>query len=944
MNIRDLSIQRKLMLVAMLTSTLALLLASVGFVTYDLITFRRQMTDDLMTQAEIIGSNSTAALAFNDAGNATETLSALRAKDGIVAAALYRVDGRLLAVYERGPAAGEIPTRPGDIGYRYTNGHLHVFHSVNLRGIELGTVYIRSDMQQWRDRVLQYTGIVLVLMLISALFALVLSSRLQRLISQPILALERTMRLVSTEKNFAVRAEKSQGDEIGSLIDGFNAMLAEIQQRDAAVQGANKDLTVRTEELEREAAERRRAQDELQALNATLEQRVHERSAAVEERARDLARSEAALKKQTRILQSILDSMSDGVIVADASGRMIVVNPAAAAVLHLDDAESIDPDWVARHGIYRPDMITPYSVDDFPLTRAIRGEAVDGVEVFVGPGGGRGGTWLSVNATPLADEEGVLHNGVAVFHDITTRKRSEEELLKAKNAAEAANRAKSQFLANMSHELRTPLNAIIGYSEMLQDQAQDTGQEASIPDLQKIHSAGRHLQSLIDDILDLSKIEAGKMELFFETFDVSAVVQDVVSTIQPLVEKNGNTLEVDCSERVGFMRADMTRVRQVLFNLLSNACKFTDHGTVGLDVERRKDGAHEWIQFRVSDTGIGMTDDQRQRLFQEFTQVDASTTRKYGGTGLGLAISRRFCRMMGGDIAVESQPGAGSVFTIRIPARADVEPGQISRPSPAAAAGTPSAPAKPPTILVIDDDPVGQDLLRRLLVKEGFRVETASNGAEGLEKAARLHPDAITLDVMMPGIDGWAVLSALKTDAALADIPVVLVTMTDDRKLGYSLGASDYLTKPINPARLTSALRKHTGAAHAAAVLIVDDDPAMRDMTGRLLRREGWTVAEAADGRSGLQRLQERTPDVIILDLLMPEFDGFHFMNEVRQHPEWRPIPIVVVTAKDITEEDRSRLNDYVKSVLRKGAYQRSELLVAVHEQIRACLRVKDAA
>ena len=223
-------------------------------------------------------------------------------------------------------------------------------------------------------------------------------------------------------------------------------------------------------------------------------------------------------------------------------------------------------------------------------------------------------------------------------------------------------------------------------------------------------------------------------------------------------------------------------------------------------------------------------------------------------------------------------------------------------------------------------------------------LETASNGAEGLEAAARLHPDAITLDVMMPGIDGWAVLSALKTDAALADIPVVLVTMTDDRKLGYSLGASDYLTKPINPTRLTAALRKHTGAAHAAAVLIVDDDPAMRDMTGRLLRREGWTVTEAADGRSGLQRLRERTPDAIILDLLMPEFDGFHFMNEVRQHPEWRPIPIVVVTAKDITEEDRSRLNDYVKSVLRKGAYQRSELLVAVQEQIRACLRVKDAA
>jgi PAS domain S-box-containing protein len=942
MNIRNLSIKRKLMLITMLTSALALLLASAGFVAYDLLAFRRQMSEDLMTQAEVIGSNSTAALAFRDPNTGREILSALRAKEGIVAAALYTPDQQLFTFYRRdGRTATAIPKEPQHAGPRFGRNQLTVFHDIGLQSEKLGTVYIESDMQQWNERVSRYTGLVAVLMLGSALTALLVSSRLQRVISEPILGLEETMRNVSAQKNFSLRAAKSQSDEIGSLIDGFNTMLAEIQTRDAALQGANTDLTVRTRELETEAAERLRAQEELKVLNATLERRVADRSAAAEQRAYELARSEAALTKQTRILQSILDSMSDGVIVADDEGRFMLVNPAAEDMLHLHKGDVPNERWGKRQGLYLPDMVTPYPVDEFPLMRAVKGEALEGVEVFVSHSRARSGRWLSVNATPLKDEEGVLHNGVAVFHDITARKRAEEELLKAKDAAEAANRAKSQFLANMSHELRTPLNAIIGYSEMLQQQAEDLDQPETIPDLEKIHSAGKHLQGLIDDILDLSKIEAGKMELFIEPFDVSGLVHDVVTTIKPLVEKNSNTCQVSCPDDVGYMRADLMRVRQVLFNLLSNACKFTEEGSVSLEVSRQSDGGCDWMEFRVTDTGIGMSPEQMEKLFHDFTQVDASTTRKYGGTGLGLAISQRFCRMMGGDILVESVEGKGSTFICRLPAKVEtlVSEERIVQGETSSRSVLPGVPTDN-TVLVIDDDPIVQDLMGRLLTKEGFHVVTASSGEEGVRLAKAMRPGAITLDVMMPGMDGWAVLSALKDDSTLAEIPVVLVTMTDDRNMGYALGASEYMTKPIDPTRLVKVLKKHTQVTQPASVLIVDDDPVIREMTARLLTTTGWDVTEAANGRDALAQLAEQAPSVIVLDLLMPELDGLTFIMELRNRPEWRDIPVVIVTAKDVTAEDRSRLNGFVKTVLRKGAYRRKELLLAVREQVKASLQL----
>jgi signal transduction histidine kinase/CheY-like chemotaxis protein len=492
--------------------------------------------------------------------------------------------------------------------------------------------------------------------------------------------------------------------------------------------------------------------------------------------------------------------------------------------------------------------------------------------------------------------------------------------------AEVASRHKSEFLANMSHELRTPLNAIIGYSEMLQEEAEDQDAEAFVPDLKKIHGAGKHLLELINAVLDLSKIEAGKMELYLETFPVPDMVRDITAVIRPLAEKNGNRVDIRCDEGVGTMRADLTKVRQALFNLLSNACKFTERGTVTLAVEREPGDGGDWLRFAVTDTGIGMTLEQMGRLFQEFTQADVTTGRKYGGTGLGLALSRRLCRMMGGEITVESEPGRGSAFTVRLPAIVS-EP----RTEPPPAASTPTAAAATATVLVIDDDPDVGDLMQRFLARDGFRVIAATTGEDGLRLARETRPDAITLDVLMPGMDGWAVLAALKGDGATSEIPVVMLTMIDDRNLGYALGAADYLTKPIDRARLLAVLSKN---AKDRPVLVVDDDPDVRALLRRMLEREGYRVTEAEHGRAALARLAHDLPGVILLDLMMPEMDGFEFLGELRRHETAHAVPVVVVTAKELTEEDKRRLNGSVERILQKGSMTRDALLAEVRRLV----------
>ena len=629
----------------------------------------------------------------------------------------------------------------------------------------------------------------------------------------------------------------------------------------------------------------------------------------------------------------LVESTGEGIYGLDKQGYCTFLNAAGAKLL------GITPElFMGRHAHdithhSRPDG-TPYPQTECPIYQAIQtgvGCRIDN-EVFWRPDGSS--FPVEYSSFPIRND-GVVEGAVVTFSDITLRRRAEDELTRAKEEAEAAkaqaeaaNVAKSQFLANMSHELRTPLNAVIMYSELLQEEAQDRQVDGFIPDLDRIRGAAKHLLALVNGVLDLSKIEAGRMDLYLETFEVCSMIQDVATTAGALVQKKSNHLEIDCPD-VGSMHSDLTKVRQVLFNLLSNASKFTDHGHIRLQVRREAAaaGGADSICFRVSDTGIGMSAEELSRLFQPFMQADGSTTRKYGGTGLGLSISRRFCEMMGGSVQVTSNQGKGTEFTVQLPARIErAAPAKISDGETPLVAGD-NQPQSRITVLVVDDEPAVRDLVARSLMADGVRTVGAADGEEGLRLARELQPSLIFLDVLMPRIDGWSVLGALKADPAVADIPVVMLTLVGEAEMGYVLGASEYLTKPVDRERLSTVLKKYRTATACNSVLVVEDDVSTRDVLTRSLAREGWKVSAAENGRVALERVAQDVPGLILLDLIMPEMDGFNFLTELRHNEAWQAIPVVVLTSKDLGQDERERLKGNVERVLQKGAYGREELL-----------------
>ncbi len=629
------------------------------------------------------------------------------------------------------------------------------------------------------------------------------------------------------------------------------------------------------------------------------------------------ARSEEELRTRDRAICS----SSNGILITDASlpdNPVIYVNPAFERLTGYSAEETVGRNCRFLQG-EDTDRETVAAIRE-----AIKAEQEINVVILNYK---KDGTpfWNDLTIAPVRDEAGTVTHCIGVQNDVTDRKRAEEDLIAAKEGAEVASRTKSQFLANMSHELRTPLNAIIGYSEMLQEQAEDLNANDLVPDLLKIHTAGKHLLTLINDILDLSKIEAGKMDLYLESFDVERMVREVSATIEPLMARKDNQFSVHVAKDLPPMHADLTKVRQSLFNLLSNSAKFTERGSIELSVTPREVNGAPGVEMRVSDTGIGMTAEQISRLFEPFTQADRSTTRKFGGTGLGLAITRRFARLMGGDIEVESEPGRGSTFRILLPNRVSAPPEADAAPE--TSARRTAANARFGTVLVIDDDATARDLMHRFLTREGFQTVMAESGEQGLDLARRVRPDVITLDVMMPKMDGWAVLQAIKSDAALREIPVIMVTIVDDKNLGYTLGADDYMTKPVDREQLSTVLQKYRCAHPPCPILLVEDDDTTRGMMRAMLERDGWCVSEAANGEEGLERVSQEGANVILLDLMMPQMDGFEFISRLRRNEKTRDTPVVVITAKELTPDDRLRLNGSVQKVLAKGEFTMEDLL-----------------
>ncbi len=634
---------------------------------------------------------------------------------------------------------------------------------------------------------------------------------------------------------------------------------------------------------------------------------------------------EDELRESEEQYRSLFEAATDAMLVIGTDGVVGAANPAACRLYGYSEAElvGLPVDRLASTGDC--DVLVRFQAE-------VRERGRSFLELT---GMARDARLFDLEARGTAFRYRKQQHLLVVLSDITARKRHEEELQAAKEAAEAATRTKSAFLASMSHELRTPLNAIIGYSEMVQEDVAKLGESALVGDLEKIRSSGMHLMNVINDILDLSKVEAGRIELFVETFDVATMMGDVLSTVQPLIDQSGNALRVELAADLGQVRTDLTKLRQALLNILTNAAKFTERGDIVLTASRFPGEDGMWLSFEVADSGIGMTDEQLSRLFKPFTQADSSTTRRYGGTGLGLFISQHFCQMMGGAITCRSEPGVGSTFVIRLPAFVDQRPAPADEVAGHADGGDGGA----PTILVIDDDPAARELMRRSLEEEGYRIVTAADGVEGLRLARELRPQVITLDVLLPGMDGWTMLMAVKSDPEICDIPVIMLTVGDQAQLGFSLGAADFVTKPIDRERLHRVLRKYCPPAAPASILVVDDDPDTRQLLRRMLEPAGYAVEEADNGKRALSAMEARRPSLVLLDLMMPEMDGFEFLMELGARDEWRDVPVVVLTAKDLSIEEQQRIGGQVESVLRKGAHGRERLLGEVRARLAQAAR-----
>ena len=521
-----------------------------------------------------------------------------------------------------------------------------------------------------------------------------------------------------------------------------------------------------------------------------------------------------------------------------------------------------------------------------------------------------------------------------------------QELAEKNKEVERANRLKSEFVANMSHELRTPLNSILALSQILLDRLDGDLNEEQDKQVRIIERNGQNLLRLINDILDLSKIEAGRIDLVPSQFKLADVINAVRSTIAPLVADKGLQLQVELAPDLPVCYTDENKLKQILLNLLSNAAKFTERGGITVRVQhgqlvtatRNGDPDRAWITIEVQDTGIGIAPEHQATVWEEFRQIDGSLSRHYEGTGLGLAIVRRLVRLLGGEIELHSALGQGSTFRFSLLARFHEQEASAQPSAPAQGkTARPESRYRPddkPMVLVVDDDVEVIYILEKYLRDDGYQIETAQTGDDAIAKARQLHPFAMTLDVMLPGRDGWEVIQELKSDPQTSDIQIIMLSMLDNRQLGYSLGATDYLVKPVSRNDLLRRLGQLREGRVLRDVVVVDDDPIESRVLSTALSDEGLKVTAFTGGPPALEWLATHTPDLITLDLMMPGMDGFEVLDALRRQQHLKDVPVLVITAKDIFPEDRTRLNGRISAIIQKGPRQREELLLEVRETL----------
>ncbi|HUJ81218.1 MAG TPA: response regulator [Candidatus Acidoferrales bacterium] len=885
------SIRQKLTRIVLVTCGASILLACGAIATYDVATFRRELSSELATVAQITGSNLTAALAFGDAKSAGETLGSLAAQPHIVQACAYLPDGKVFAKYARDGSENVCAqSTPAARQALFVSGQISVSEPIQLNNETLGTIVVNSDLEALHSRTARFVGIIGVVSLLSFVNAYLLASRLQRLISEPILDLAETAAAVSHNKDYSLRAARKSDDEVGSLVERFNEMLGRIQEHEAALRFARDELEARvlerTSELRREIAERKQAESELEERESFLDSLIKNTPVGIAAIGRD-----QTLKVCNPAFEKLFGYRQHEILGKPAGD--LLAPPELRAELDAN-AKAL---WEGKPS----HLITKRKRSD--------GSLVD-VETF------------SVPLGPLEQPTG----GLLLYQDITERKAAEEALLRAKEAAEAASRAKSEFLANMSHEIRTPMNGIIGMTELTLDTTLTSEQREY---LDMVKSSAHSLMIVINDVLDFSKIEAGKLEVEMADFHLQ---QGLGETLKALAFR-AHQKALELAWRVGpdipqTLRGDVGRLRQVLVNLVGNSVKFTERGEIVVSVEKEaEDASGITLHFQVRDTGIGIPKEKQRMIFEAFTQADGSASRKYGGTGLGLAITSRLVQLMGGRIWVESEEGRGSTFhfTARL--------GMAEQPDQPAVVSDQSLVTNLP-VLVVDDNETNRRILLEQLSRWGMRPEAADGGTAAFASLLAAHLEnrpfrLVITDMRMPGMDGCALAQRIRSTAALADIPILMLSsagLPGEATRCAEVSISAYLTKPVQPSELLDAImdalftpgtKKEIPAldanvvvadADGRRVLLVEDNAVNRRLATVLLQKHNYAVISAENGKEALELLSRESVDTILMDVQMPVMNGFEAIRAIRAKEKvtGNHMPIVALTAHAM-KGDRER-------------------------------------